>query len=121
MDNHENSAEARPWYRYGWVWLLMVPPAATVVFWAIVLGTAARPPSLVVDDYARIGTTYQQQRDRDLAAAGLGLTARFHAVRDTGALSLVLIGLQAPPERLELLLAHPAEAARHGHARAGRG
>lgn len=112
MNTRDASGDERPWYRHIWVWLLMVPPAATVVFWIVVIWTTAASPSLVVDDYSKIGLTYEQQRERDLTAARLGVSARLHALRETGGLTLVLRGLERPPARLELLLAHPAEAAR---------
>lgn len=112
MNSRSDSGNDRPWYRHFWVWFLMVPPAATVIFWATILWTTAASPSLVVDDYSKIGLTYQERRDRDRSAARLGLSARFHAVRDSGGVTLVLDGPEPPPGRLRLLLAHPAEAAR---------
>lgn len=111
MSDSDDSAP-RPWYRHFWVWFLMVPPAATVLFWVTVIWTTAASPSLVVDDYSKIGVTYRQQRDRDQAAARIGVSARFHAVRDTGGITLALAGLDDPPPRLDLLLAHPTEASR---------
>lgn len=110
--NESNDNTGLPWYRHFWVWFLMVPPAATVIFWTAVIWTTAASPSLVVDDYSRIGLTYREQRDRALAARRLGLSARFHAVRDAGGLTLVLNGLDAAPSRMRLLLAHPTEASR---------
>ena len=111
MNDRQDNTE-RPWYRHFWVWFLMVPPAATVIFWVTVIWTTAASPSLVVDDYSKIGLTYREQRDRDLAARRLGLSARFHAVRDTGGVTLVLNGLESAPPRMRLLLAHPTEASR---------
>lgn len=112
MSESRDPNGARPWYRHFWVWFLMVPPAATVIFWITVIWTTAATPSLVVDDYSKIGLTYREQRDRDLAAASLGISARFHAVRDTGGVTLYLGGLDSPPDRLRVLLIHPTEAAR---------
>jgi hypothetical protein len=100
----------RPWYRHFWVWFLVIPPAATVIFWAVVLTTAASPPALVVDDYARIGLTYEQEQARDRRAAELGVTARLHVSRQEGGVTIALAGLDVPPDRLELRLAHPTDA-----------
>ncbi|MDZ7828655.1 MAG: FixH family protein [Halofilum sp. (in: g-proteobacteria)] len=69
---------AQPWYRHPWVWALFVPPVAAIVFWTVIITVFAGPPSLVVDDYAKIGLSYQQERDRDAAAADLGVQ-RAHA------------------------------------------
>ena len=102
----------RPWYRHFWVWFLMVPPAATVVFWTVVLATTAASPSLVVDDYARIGLVYEAERERDRAAARRGIRARIHVTRDDGGVTVALTGLDVPPDRLAVRLAHPTDASR---------
>ena len=102
----------RPWYRHFWVWFLMVPPAATVVFWAVVLTTTAASPSLVVDDYAQIGLVYQQQREREAAAARLGIEARLHVTRGEGGITVSLAGIEPHPEQLMVRLTHPTEAGR---------
>ncbi len=102
----------RPWYRHFWVWFLMVPPAATVIFWAVILATTAGPPALVVDDYAKVGLIYEQQQARDAAAARLGLSGRIHVAREAGTATVVLTGLADAPDRLRLTLAHPTDASR---------
>lgn len=103
---------ARPWYRHVWPWLLMLPPAASVAFWAIILATMASPPSLVVDDYAKIGLTYTEDRSRAAAAREQGVTARLQADRAGGHISLALTHGGNAPERLSLTLAHALDAAR---------
>lgn len=102
----------RPWYRHFWVWFLVVPPAATVIFWSVILATTAASPSLVVDDYSKVGLAYEQQQARDAAAARRGLSGRVHVEREAGAATVVVTGLEPAPDRLRLTLAHPTEAAR---------
>lgn len=101
---------AQPWYRHFWVWALFVPPVAAIVFWTVIITVFAGPPSLVVDDYAKVGLAYQQELDRDAAAADLGVRARVHLVRDSGGVSVALRGPE--PAHLQFRLTHPAEAAR---------
>jgi hypothetical protein len=103
---------AQPWYRHFWVWVLFVPPVAAMVFWTVIITVFAGPPSLVVDDYAKIGLAYQQERDRDAAAAELGVSARLHLLRESGGVTVVLRGPGRTPERLRFRLTHPAEATR---------
>lgn len=107
MSQPQAATDDRPWYRYPWPWLLMIPPAASIVFWVSVVTTMAGPPSLVVDDYAKIGLVYAEERSRDRRAAELGVVARLHWVRDTGSVTLAVTELDDPPERMALLLAHP--------------
>lgn len=102
----------RPWYRHFWVWFLIAPPAATVIFWTVILTTMASPPSLVVDDYGKIGLAYEDEQARDAAARELGVTGRLDVRRERGRVTVALIGLDDPPQQLELTLAHPTEAAR---------
>lgn len=102
----------RPWYRHFWVWFLIAPPAATVIFWAVILTTMASPPSLVVDDYGKIGLAYEEEQTRDAAARELGVTGRLDVRREGGRVTVALVGLDEPPQRLRVTLAHPTEAAR---------
>lgn len=108
-------SDDRPWYRSPWPWLLMLPPFVTVVFWIVVLSTITHAPSLVVDDYSRIGLAYQKDEARNEAAAALGLSGRLQVQRDTGRVSFVLRDPQAAPSTLELALVHPTEAHRDLH------
>lgn len=108
------------WYRHPWVWALFVPPVAAIVFWAVIITRFAGPPSLVVDDYAKIGLAYEQERSRDTAAAELGLSGRLHLERASGGATVVLRGLPSAPKRLELRLAHPTEASRDRRLRLSR-
>ncbi len=102
----------RPWYKHFWVWFLIAPVAATVIFWTVILTTMASPPSLVVDDYAKIGLAYEDKQARDAAAQDLGVTGRLDVRRERGAATVALVGLDDPPQRLQLTLAHPTDAAR---------
>lgn len=102
----------RPWYRHFWVWFLIVPPASTVIFWAVILTTMASPPSLVVDDYGEIGIAYADEQARDQTARKLGVTGRLNVQRERGRVTVALAGLDDPPEKIQLQLTHPTEAAR---------
>ncbi|HSN70845.1 MAG TPA: FixH family protein [Steroidobacteraceae bacterium] len=44
------ASDARPWYRQFWPWLLIVPPAATVVGGVLTLSLALRHPEYDVRD-----------------------------------------------------------------------
>ena len=106
------AAADAPWYRHPWPWLLMLPPASTVVFWAVILITTSEPPALVVDDYARIGLTYAENRERDATARRLGVQARLELDRRGSRALLVLEAPGTPPEQLRLDLIHPTRASR---------
>lgn len=112
MRERKDTVAPRPWYRHVWPWLLMLPPLSAMIFWGVILSTMAGPPALVVDDYAKIGLSYAEDRSRDAAAVERGVSARLHAERAGGRFSLHLQGIDAPPESLHLRLSHPLDAAR---------
>ncbi len=74
---------ARPWYRHGYVWLLISGPAAVVVAGVIttVIAASGADP-LVTRDYYRRGVEINQQlmRERALMPAS---QARNHAATPT--------------------------------------
>lgn len=102
----------RPWYRHVWPWLLMLPPLSAMVFWGVILTTMAGPPDLVVDDYAKIGLSYTENRSRETATAQLGINARLRVDRASGHVSLLLTRPEDGPEHLRLTLTHPLETGR---------
>ena len=106
------AAADAPWYRHPWPWLLMLPPASTMVFWAVILLTTSEPPALVVDDYARLGLTYAEEHQRDSTARQLGVRASLGLDPSAGGAELELTAPGAPPDRLQLELIHPTRASR---------
>lgn len=87
--------ERRPWYREFWPWLLMLPPALSVVGGVAMLLLAIETPSaLVVDDYSKIEELTSERFHRDREALRLGLTATLEIERDAGHIDLFLA---APP------------------------
>ena len=70
------NANAKPWYRHRWPWLLMLGPAVVIVVGAYTSWLAlSGQDALVTDDYYRQGKAINQDLRRDRAAASLGLTA----------------------------------------------
>ncbi len=66
-----------PWYRHAWPWLLMLPPAASVVVGTVLAYFALHVPlPLSVADYADIEATTAREFSADAAATALGLGAR---------------------------------------------
>lgn len=106
------AAADAPWYRHPWPWLLMLPPASTIVFWAVILLTTSEPPALVVNDYARLGLTYAEDHQRDATTRQLGIRAQLTLDPAAGQAQLQLEAPGAPPDRLRLELIHPTRASR---------
>lgn len=100
-----------PWYRQFWAWFVFAPPLASVVLGVTLVIIAVRhQDAMVVDDYARIGRTFEMQTARDEAARQMGLSARVHWDIAGQTVTAHLPGLTEPPAALRLDLIHPTHA-----------
>jgi hypothetical protein len=108
----------RPWYRQFWPWFIAFPPAATVVAGFVTLWLAGTGPSLVVDDYGKIGKVTTQRALRDEHARDLGLEANIMvagiASADAAGAVDIDLSLAGPrfksPELIVLRIVHPTQA-----------
>ena len=57
----------RPWWRYGYVWLLLAGPSAVIAAGAVTVVLAVRLPDPVIEDYYH-QQAYQQARPQVQAA-----------------------------------------------------
>jgi len=114
-----HAADARPWYRHRWPWLLMAGPAIVVVAGVVTLWLAVKSDDgLVADDYYKQGLAINQVIGRAERAAALALRATVSIAAD-GRVRAEVSGAgtaDAAPETVTLLLAHPTRAG--GDARA---
>lgn len=97
-----------PWYRQFWPWFLIALPASVVIASMVTIWLAvSRPNPMVVDDYSRIARSIEQRRERDLAAAALGVTAEIRFIADAGLVVVRLAPESVEPASLQLRLSHP--------------
>lgn len=81
MDNPQPIPQ--PWWRYGFVWLVIAGPAAVVVAGVVTLVIAAQGADpLVAKDYYRRGSEINEQRARERALMPAN-QARNHAATPT--------------------------------------
>lgn len=103
------NANAAPWYREPWPWLLMAGPAAVLVAGAATTWIAfASADGLVAEDYYKQGLGINRRLAREDAARTLGISAEVHL--DSAVIRVDLKG--AAPDALFVHLAH---ATRAGH------
>jgi len=101
-------SDVAPWYRQFWPWFLIALPATVVAASMFTIWLAIKSPNpMVVDDYARIARSTEQQLERDKAAAALGVEASLRLIPDAGVIELRLTPESANPESLNLRLSHP--------------
>ena len=69
MTNSERSGHDRPWYRHLWPWLIIAPPAVSVIAGiAMLLIAVASDDGLVTPDYYRQGLSINERLTREQAA-----------------------------------------------------
>ena len=103
--------QVRPWYREPWPWLLIAPPAASVVVGVVMWTLAVRTnDGLVVDDYYKQGLAINQVLDREARAQTLAIRARLAFNPERTRVRLQLAGDGPLPERVTLRLVHPTRA-----------
>ncbi len=96
------------WYRQFWPWFLITPPLVAVILGVVMIVLAVSgEDTLVVDDYAKIGRTYEMQVERDRRAVELGVQARVVWQRETGVVSAAVNTAVVPGEGLVLRVIHP--------------
>ena len=100
----------KPWYKYGFVWLMIGLPASAVIAGITTVFIASHEPdSLVVDDYYKDGLAINTVIEKDRRAVEMGLGARVEFGN-----SGVRLYLQSKEELAEgpfsLKLIHPARA-----------
>ncbi len=109
---HDDPAPA-PWYRQFWPWFLIALPASVVMASMFTIWLAASSPNpMVVDDYAKIARSIELRRERDLAAAALGVEAEIRLVPAAGLVEVRLVPDTVQPGSLQLRLSHPLVAER---------
>lgn len=104
----EDGRHPEPWYRQFWPWFLIALPASVVIASMVTIWLAvSRPNPMVVDDYSRIARSIEQRRERDLAAAALGVEAEIRLISDASLVVVRLTPATVEPESLQLRLSHP--------------
>jgi len=109
MSMGEARAEARPWYREPWPWLLMAGPAVVIAASIATLALAMRGgDSLVAGDYYQQGISINRVLAREHLAheLNIGAVAEFAGTR-------IRVKLASPlpaPASLRLRMQHPTRA-----------
>lgn len=105
-----------PWYRQLWPWLIMVPPAASVIAGLVTFYLAGSEPAMVVDDYGRVAMATAQRAERSKRAAELGISAQLLFIDglDNGTPSITVTleqraGANEWPAGLVLQFVHPTQ------------
>lgn len=103
----------RPWYREFWLWFVFAPPMASVALGLSLLATAViKGDSMVVDDYYAVGRALHRTQDKERTAVDMGVDGRVMLDREYGQITVLLEGLEDPPQQILLQLSHATHASR---------
>ncbi len=105
-------AQSKVWYREPWFWLVMSPLLVVILASLTTVGIAVfYADDVVSDNYYREGRLLAQEFTSEEYAAKLGLAGVLEFDLISGEVFLQL-NQAAPAEVLNLLISHPAKAAR---------
>lgn len=74
-----NSPNIKPWWNFGYVWLIIAGPLVVVIASFITLYLAIKTPDPAVEDYYRKGIEINKTLDLQREALSPALQARNHA------------------------------------------
>ena len=107
--------DVKPWYRQFWPWFLICLPASAVIASLYTVSLAVRTTdSLVITSDDGMDVVAGRHRAAEGVATELGLRARIDIDTNSGAIQATVTAGSAVdwPKTLDLLLSHPAFAAR---------
>lgn len=105
--------ESQPWYKVGWVWLVIAIPAASVLLSLVAIWIASQSyDGTVADDYYKRGLQINRELARDRAARRRGLLASVQLAMDERRLLITPTGPNAEdwPARIQVELIHHTRA-----------
>jgi len=103
----DDMANAPPWYRQFWPWLLIALPGTVVIACIVTITIALKHPDPVVnDDWFKDGMAINQVNARDEVARTLGIQVTVSPDHTQG-LVLRIRAQQPLPSRITLHLQHP--------------
>ncbi|MGZ5039278.1 MAG: FixH family protein [Usitatibacter sp.] len=104
-------AEAPPWYREPWPWIVMAGPAAVVVAGIATAVVAWRTSDgLVADAYYKQGLAINRVLEREARARDLGISATVQFSESRVRVRVILRTQGEAPAALRLVLLHPTRA-----------
>ena len=107
-----NPSTVSPWYKQPWLWFLLVPLIATVLYSIVFISASILTrDGLVKDDYYKQAKEIHRDNSKDQIASEMGLSASLHLDTVTGDINLEITSNTDNPLPSELILdvIHPTQ------------
>lgn len=104
-----NPSSTSPWYKQPWLWFILAPLIATVLYSIVFISASIfTRDSLVKEDYYKHAREIHQDNSKIQSAGELGLTATVNVDSLTGDINVVLSSDKNPamPQQLNLEFVH---------------
>ena len=102
-----------PWYKQPWLWFILAPLIATVLYSTVyITASIVTNDGVVLEEYTKKAKAFHKDNRLSEAARLLGLSATLRFDTMTSDINLELISSKGKPlpEQLELTLGHPTKA-----------
>ncbi|MBV1786493.1 FixH family protein [Marinobacterium sp. D7] len=98
-----------PWYKQTWLWFVLAPIIAVMIYAPVFIYLAVTTSDGVVkEDYYKVARGFNIDHTREEMAAQLGIHGRLMIDSVTGDIRLQLQGSGTLPQQLQLSLIHPS-------------
>lgn len=101
-----------PWYKQPWLWFILAPLIATVLYSTVyITASIATHDGVVLDEYSKKAKAFHEDNTKTLAAAKLGLngTLRFDLLTNDINVALNSSSGAPLPSQLQLTIGHPTK------------
>lgn len=102
-----------PWYKQPWLWFIIAPLIATVLYSTVyITASVVTNDGVVLEEYTKRAKAFHEDNRLEEVAVQLGLsgTLRFDTVASDINLELISAKEETLPEQLELTIGHPTKA-----------
>lgn len=102
-----------PWYKQPWLWFILAPLIATVLYSTVyITASIVTNDGVVLDEYTKKAKAFHEDNSRIEAARSLGLYGDLQLDQLTGDVVVKLNSSEdnALPSQLELIIGHPSRA-----------
>lgn len=101
-----------PWYKQPWLWFILAPLIATLLYSTVyITASIVTHDGVVLEEYSKKAKAFHEDKSKIRAAAGLGLNGSLRFDLLTNDITVALNSSQGAelPDQLQLTIGHPTK------------